>query len=46
VAAAPPGTSHVVVDGADHGRAHATDPTRYEAEVGAHLRSALLAARV
>jgi pimeloyl-ACP methyl ester carboxylesterase len=43
--AAPPGTRHVVIEGADHGRAHATDPARYEAEVTGHLRAALVAAR-
>ena len=44
-AAAPPGTRHLVIEGADHGRAHAADPTRYEAEVTAHLRAVLRAAR-
>ena len=44
-AAAPPGTVHLVVQGADHGDAHATDPTRYEAAVTAHLRSAFEGAR-
>jgi pimeloyl-ACP methyl ester carboxylesterase len=44
-AAAPPGTRHVVIEAADHGRGHATDPARYEAELGAHLRAAFAAAR-
>ncbi|OGO55686.1 MAG: hypothetical protein A2V85_11595 [Chloroflexi bacterium RBG_16_72_14] len=43
--AAPPGARHVVIEGAGHGLAHATDPARYEAEVTAHLRAALRAAR-
>ena len=44
-AATPPGTRHVVVDDADHGRAHATDPARYEAEVTDILRAAFAATR-
>lgn len=43
--AAPPGARHLVIEGAGHGGAHATDPARYEAEVAALLRGALGAAR-
>jgi uncharacterized protein len=43
--AAPAGTAHLVVPGAGHGEAHATDPARYEAAVSAHLRSAFEGAR-
>jgi alpha-beta hydrolase superfamily lysophospholipase len=45
VAAAPEGTAHLVIDGADHGRGHATDPGRYEAAVTGHLRAAFTRAR-
>jgi uncharacterized protein len=45
VAAAPAGTRHLVVEGADHGEAHARDPEGYENEVGAFLRSAFDRAR-
>jgi fermentation-respiration switch protein FrsA (DUF1100 family) len=38
--AAPPGTRHVIIAGADHGQGHAVDPARWEAEVAAHLRAA------
>jgi fermentation-respiration switch protein FrsA (DUF1100 family) len=44
-AAAPAGTTHLVVAGADHGAAHAVDPVRWEADVAAHLRAAFEAAR-
>jgi pimeloyl-ACP methyl ester carboxylesterase len=44
-AAAPEGSTHLVIAGADHGRAHAVDPVRYEAAVTAHLRSAFRRAR-
>ncbi len=44
-AAAPSGAQHLVVEGADHGLAHATDPAGYERAVVALLRSALGAAR-
>ncbi len=44
-AAAPPGARHLVIEGAGHGAAHAADPARYEAEVGALLRGAFAAAR-
>ena len=39
-AAAPPGTVHWIVAGAEHGRAHETDPHEYEARVTRHLRAA------
>lgn len=39
-AAAPPGTVHWIVAGAEHGRAHETDPVEYEAHVTKHLRAA------
>ncbi|HEX6869120.1 MAG TPA: alpha/beta hydrolase [Candidatus Limnocylindrales bacterium] len=39
-AAAPPGTTHLVIGGAGHAEAHATDPVRYEAAVTAFLRDA------
>jgi pimeloyl-ACP methyl ester carboxylesterase len=44
-AAAPTGTRHIVIDGADHGQGHAIDPARWEAEVAAHLRAAFEGAR-
>ncbi len=43
-AAAPPGTIHLVIPGADHATAHATDPTTYESAVTAFLRAGLAAA--
>jgi pimeloyl-ACP methyl ester carboxylesterase len=43
--AAPTGTRHVVIAGADHGRGHAVDPVRWETEVAAHLRLAFEQAR-
>ena len=39
-AAAPDGTAHLVVPGAEHGRAHATDPAGYVSSVTEHLRTA------
>jgi len=39
-AAAPAGTTHLVIEGAGHAEAHATDPARYEAAVTAFLRHA------
>jgi pimeloyl-ACP methyl ester carboxylesterase len=44
-AAAPPGTEHWVVPGAEHGAAHRTDPPAYEERVTAHLRAAFLRGR-
>ena len=44
-AAAPAGTRHLVIAGADHGEGHATDPARYESEVSDHLRVAFGGAR-
>ncbi len=44
-AAAPPGTRQVVIDAADHGLGHATDPARYEQEVTGLLRAAFARAR-
>lgn len=44
-AVSPAGTRHVVIDGAEHGRGHATDPARYEQEVTAFLRAAFDRAR-
>ena len=43
--AAPAGTTHLVIEGADHGRGHAVDPVRYEAAVTSHLREAFRRAR-
>ena len=43
--AAPPGSRHLVVEGADHGRAHAVDPVRYEAEATSLIREAFRGAR-
>ena len=40
-AAAPAGSRHLVIEGADHGRGHAVDPARYEAEVTSLIRGAL-----
>jgi uncharacterized protein len=44
-AAAPDGARRLVVAGADHARAHATDPAAYEDAVTALLRDAFTAAR-
>ena len=44
-AAAPPGTRHLVIAGADHGAGHATDPVAYEAAVEGLLRDAFTGAR-
>jgi len=44
-AAAPGGTVHLVIEGADHGRGHAVDPVRYEAAVTSHIRKAFRDAR-
>jgi uncharacterized protein len=44
-AASPPGTRHLVVAGAGHAAARATDPSGYDAEVTSFLRSAFGAAR-
>jgi pimeloyl-ACP methyl ester carboxylesterase len=38
--AAPHGTDHWVVPGADHRQGHRVDPAGYEARVTAHLRAA------
>jgi pimeloyl-ACP methyl ester carboxylesterase len=39
-AAAPEGTTHLVIEEAGHGRGHAVDPARYEAAVTSHIREA------
>lgn len=44
-AAAPAGTRHLVIAGADHGAGHATDPVAYEAAVESILRDAFANAR-
>ncbi len=44
-AVAPAGTTHWIVPGAEHGRAHATDRASYESRVTDHLRSAYASAR-
>ena len=44
-AAAPEGTRRLVVAGAGHGEAHATDPAAWEDAVATHLRSAFEVAR-
>jgi pimeloyl-ACP methyl ester carboxylesterase len=44
-AAGPSGTRHLVVDGADHARAHATDPAAWEAAAEELLRTAFRASR-
>jgi pimeloyl-ACP methyl ester carboxylesterase len=44
-AAAPPGTRHLVIPGADHGAGHRTDPVAYEAAVTGLLREAFGSAR-
>jgi pimeloyl-ACP methyl ester carboxylesterase len=46
VGAAPPGTRHLVVDGAGHGEAHKRDPQTWEVAAGDFLRAAFLASRV
>jgi pimeloyl-ACP methyl ester carboxylesterase len=43
--AAPPGTRHLLVDGAGHGAAHAVDPAAYEAAVTELLREAFATTR-
>ena len=43
-AAAPIGTAHLIVPGAEHSRAHATDPNGYAACVTDHLRAAFTSA--
>jgi uncharacterized protein len=43
--AAPRGSRHLVLAGAEHTRGHALDPAGYEAAVGAFLRDSFLAAR-
>lgn len=45
LAAAAPSARHLLVEGAGHAGAHATDPGTYAAEVGAFLRAAFTAAR-
>lgn len=44
-AAAPAGTVHWIVPGADHGQAHEVDPAGYETRLTDHLRAALIVAR-
>jgi pimeloyl-ACP methyl ester carboxylesterase len=44
-AAAPVGSRHLVIPGADHGAGHRTDPRAYEAAVTGLLREAFMAAR-
>lgn len=44
-AAAPGGTRHLVIPGADHGAGHATDPASYEASVQGILRDAFTSTR-
>jgi pimeloyl-ACP methyl ester carboxylesterase len=44
-AAAPEGSRHVEIKGADHGLGHATDPATYEAAVSGLLREAFRVAR-
>ena len=44
-AAAPPGTRHLVIEGADHGQGHAIDPVAYESAVTNLLRDGFRAAR-
>lgn len=44
-AAATEGSTHLVIEGADHGRGHAVDPVRYEAAVTSHIRGAFRRAR-
>jgi uncharacterized protein len=45
VALAPPGTRHLEVAGADHGKGHAADPVGYEAAVTDHLRESFAMTR-
>jgi pimeloyl-ACP methyl ester carboxylesterase len=45
VAAAPPGTRFLEIEGADHARGHTVDPQGYEAAVTALLREAFRLAR-
>jgi len=40
-AAAPAGTIHLVIPGAEHGRSHATDPATYESAVTDFIRDTL-----
>lgn len=42
---APAGTTHWIVPGAEHGRAHAMDPVGYESRVTYHLRRAYASER-
>lgn len=44
-AAAPPGSRHIVIPGADHSAGHRTDPLGYESEVTAFFRAAFVRAR-
>ena len=44
-AAAPAGATHLVIDGAAHGEAHATDPEAWEVAAGALLRTAFASTR-
>jgi pimeloyl-ACP methyl ester carboxylesterase len=44
-AAAPSGSRHLVLSGADHGAGHATDPAAYEAAVEGLLRGAFTSVR-
>ena len=44
-AAAPAGTRHLVIPGADHGAGHATDPASYEASVQGTIRDAFTGTR-
>ncbi|OGO53318.1 MAG: hypothetical protein A2Z32_00335 [Chloroflexi bacterium RBG_16_69_14] len=44
-AAAPAGTVHWIVPGAEHSGAHGTDPVGYEARVTDHLRAAFASLR-
>lgn len=44
-AAAPSGTQHLVIEGADHSQPHTVDPVAWEAAVGDLLRRAFIDAR-
>lgn len=44
-AAAPSGTQHLVIEGADHSQPHTVDPAAWEAAVGDLLRRAFIDAR-
>ena len=44
-ALAGPSSEHWIVPGADHSRAHATDPEGYESRVTTFLRGAFVSAR-